>query len=159
MTAEQPATRLERAVHEFVSGEYQTVTLGPSRIEETYAIVPLRTINSLRWAIDPERPAPRPFVSFDPAMKGGRPTINGVRLEASQIAEHVWSDWTEEQLRDGWSLTRGDILTACWFWAEHGGRKWKQRWGPWAKSMFPLLHRGESYDGIDWPPTAMGGAS
>lgn len=151
---DQPnATHLERAIHDHLASEYQKVTLG--RLDETYAIVPVSALNALRWAIDPTRPPPRPFVSFDPAMKGGQPTVNGTRLTVENLVVHVWGGWAEQQLQEGWGLSRHDILTACWFQAENGSRTWKRRWLPWANRVFPLLHRARGAEDvalIDWPP-------
>lgn len=158
MTDEQrPATDLERAVHEFLRAGHPTVTLGRLRDQYTYAVVPITALNMLACAVDPERPAPRPFVAHDPAMKGGQATVNGTRLTVENLVEHVWSGWTEQQLRDGWDLTRGDILVACWFWANHGGRTWKRRWGSWSDEVY-RARSAEDFAAVDWPPTMKDGA-
>lgn len=164
MTDEQnPAvsTRLERAVHEFLRGEYPHVTLGPSRLEVEYAIVPDTAIEALRRAIDPERPTPRPFVSHDPAMKGGSAVLNGTRLTVEAVASVVWDGWDEAKIRrDGWDyLTRGDVLVAAWFMAMHGSRIWRRRWQAWAIEIAVPLSRArtdEDYASIAWPPSRDG---
>jgi uncharacterized protein (DUF433 family) len=163
VNAEQcPATPLERAVHEFLRGEYPTVTLGPSRIEKAYAVVPVSAINTLRWAIDPERPAPRPYIALEPPMKGGRPCIGGTGLLVAMQAEQIWGGWTEEEILSNWPyLTRGDLLVACWYQATNGGRTWRKRWGDWSERMFPLLYRArsdEDFAAIEWPPTLRDGS-
>lgn len=153
MTDDQPpATPLERAVHEFLERDYPTAVIE----RREHAIVPVSALNGLRWAIDPERPSPRPFVSYDPAMRGGRPTLNGTRLDVAMIASIVWQGWDEEKIRrDGWpDLTRLDILTAAWFWGLHGGRTWKRRWGAWANEAHGALHGMDAaaIAAIPWPP-------
>lgn len=150
------ATRLERAVHELLRREYPTFRAGPASLADSYAVVPVNAINALRWATDPANP-PRPFVAIDPGMKGGRPTIGGTGLLVEMIAEQVWGGWPEADFYQGWEyLKRGDILVAAWYQARNGGRTWKKRWGAWAESAYPLLHRArtaEDYALIDWPPS------
>jgi uncharacterized protein (DUF433 family) len=107
---------------------------------------------------DEQRQAPRPFVSHDPAMKSGDATLNGTRLTVESVANCIWDGWDEDAVRrDGWDyLTRADMLVACWYLGAHGSRTWRRRWGRWARSVHPLLHRSDpdDYARIDWPPTA-----
>lgn len=157
MSDEQtPATPLERAVHEFLRGEYPTFDLEPTRVSDTYYVIRSSALNSLQWAIDPNRPAPRPFISHDPAMKSGDATLNGTRLTVETVARCIWDGWDEDRMRSsGWTdLTRADMLVCCWYMGEHGSRTWRTRWQRWARTVHPLLHRSDpDYTAIDWPPT------
>lgn len=160
MTDEQPApaTGLERAVHELLRDAYQTVTLGRDAWD-TYAFVPVAALDALRRAVDPDRPAPRPFVAFDPAMQGGRATIGGTGLTVELMAERIFSGWSETGILSDWDyLTRADLITACWFVGTYGSRTWRRRWGAWAAEAHGPLWRCDAAEiaAIPWPPCVKG---
>lgn len=99
----------------------------------------------------------RPFISIDPAMKCGSPTLNHTRLPAESVARCVWDGWDLAKLQaDGWSyLRRSDVLVCCWFLGRHGSRTWRKRWEPWAKAVQNRLWHASTadYEAAPWPPT------
>ena len=98
---------------------------------------------------------PRPFVSHDPAMKGGSATLNNTRLTVEAVAAFIWDGYPEDDIRRlGWEyLSRHDMLVVAWFLGTHGSRTWRKRWGAWAKDAHRWLNAATSIDACPWPPS------
>lgn len=100
-----------------------------------------------------------PYVSLNPAKRSGQPCINGTRIPTENWAENVWAGDEPEWLASLFSVqghvfTRADVLVACWYMGEHGGRAWQKRWREWARSVHGELWHGR-YDVPD-PPSRDG---
>lgn len=123
-------------------------------------IVPANYLTWLESTLTGEERDPSPFVSIEPGVKSGTPTLNGTRLPVESVAEMVWDGFTLDAIqRDGWREVRlSDALVCCWYMGLHGGRRWRQRWEAWAKQVHPVLwnHSEADYTAVPWPPTAKG---
>ncbi len=76
----------------------------------------------------------RHLVTISPAMKFGEPCIDDRRFTVQQVAEMWWyGNWPLDKLADpSWpNMTRGAVLTCCWYMARYGSRTWRKRWGNW----------------------------
>ena len=74
-------------------------------------------------------------IVFDPGIQmPGPPTIEGHRLGAEFIADIVFAHGFKDA-QDDYELTREELLLACWWAGLWGPRKWKTRWGEWAKAV------------------------
>ena len=75
----------------------------------------------------------RHLITICPGMKFGEPCIDDHRMTAEQVAERWWhrSDTLEEMQKDWPELTRGAVLTCCWYMARYGSRTWRKRWKDW----------------------------
>jgi uncharacterized protein (DUF433 family) len=106
-----------------------------------------------------------PFVSVDPAMRSGQPTINGTRLPVAAIVGMVWAEGVDAAVED-FDLTRADVLVACWYAGEYGlpgnrrslfpMRLWPKHWATWAAEVHQALWSVSSvdYEAIPDPPTS-----
>jgi uncharacterized protein (DUF433 family) len=151
-------THLEAAVRDFLDREHPSVTLG-DMIPTEYAIVPVRALNSLGHALDPESSKPRAHVSIDPGIKSGAPCIAGTRLTAEWMADHIWGGWTLDDILKDWDyLTKADLLVACWYVGTYGSRTWRKRWGAWAEEAHRFLHAKDRQAECPWPPTSQAAA-
>jgi uncharacterized protein (DUF433 family) len=109
-----------------------------------------------------------PFVSIDPAMQFGRPTMNGTRLTVQTLVDYVWHGEELDAIGLDYAVSRADILVACWYAGTYGlpGARpqlfptplWRKRWGVWADSVTNALwHVGAvDYDAIPGPPRRAG---
>lgn len=105
-----------------------------------------------------------PYVSVNPAMRSGQPTINGTRLPVDAVAGMVWAEGVDVAVEE-YDLTRADVLVACWYAGRYGlpgqrealfpVRLWPKRWGAWAAEVGPCLWAVTrvDYDAIPDPPT------
>lgn len=105
----------------------------------------------------------RPFVSVDPAMRFGQPTVNGTRLPVQTLVDYVWAGEDPDVVAEEYDVTRADILVACWFAGTYGlpGRRqqlfptplWRRRWGEWADGVAKALWQTSTvdYDAIAGP--------
>lgn len=111
------------------------------------------------------------YVWIDPARRSGEPCIGGHRLGVDCVVASVW-DSDVENAMDLYSLSRGQVLVACWYagagypvrlhnrrseYKPHKG-PWAKRWGTWATEHHQALWESRSvdYDAIPDPPTAAG---
>lgn len=85
-----------------------------------------------------------------PGRLSGQPAIAGHRLSCALIGDYAQAMPVAEICRM-YSLTRGDVLVACWYLATLGGRGWRKRWGAWvAEYAGPFWHG--DYAAIPDPP-------
>lgn len=91
----------------------------------------------------------RPHVRCDPAQNYGQASVKAVRCEA--IAGMLWAGETLETVADEYSLTRHEVLVACWWIGEFGPWRWRRRWRQWAKAAHAQLWHGR-YETIPDPP-------
>lgn len=93
----------------------------------------------------------RPYVSFDPAVDFGGPTISGASVET--VAGMVWAGDSVDETAGEFGLTRHHVLVACWWIGTHGPWRWRRRWGRWAKTAHAeLWWRHGRYETIPDPP-------
>ena len=126
---------------------------------ERVVILPANTLRWLSEAMTPEEREPYPFVSVNPGMCWGQPCVGSTRLPVEMIAEYVWAGSDMAALSSDWDyLRRGDVLVACWFQAQYGGRRWRKRWGAWARTAGMALWACTTvdYEAVPWPPTEAG---
>lgn len=101
-------------------------------------------------------------VTFTPGTNFGAPSLGGVPLRV--LLPIVWVDGVAVAM-GSYSLTREDVLVACWFAARCGiddvypgfghrtdGRVWKTRWGRWAKEHQTKMWHGV-WNEVPDPPT------
>lgn len=99
----------------------------------------------------------RPHVAVDPGMKFGEPTIGGTGIAVDVVAGMVWAGETVDTVAweysgSGWTVTREQVLVACWFVATHGNsRRWRKRWKAWAEQAHQHMHAGD-WDKVVDPP-------
>lgn len=93
--------------------------------------------------------APRPAVTHDPQVNYGRPLIGPVPTES--VADAVWLGDSAETVADDYSLSRDQVLVACWYEATHGDSDRQPRWGAWATEHADAFHYGH-FDAIPDPP-------
>lgn len=93
------------------------------------------------------------YVWVAPGRLGGKPCIGGHRLSVDQISRYVRGDGGSADAVMGAFpyLTRAQVLTACWYQAVHGSRKWRQRWGRWAHEHGDAMWSGRWNDVPDPP--------
>ena len=93
-----------------------------------------------------------PHVAFAPYMRFGSPTINNTQTAVETIIKRWWcATETLELMLEDFSITRGDLLVACWYMGIYGTGVWKRRWGQWAKdNSADLWH--SRFDTIELPP-------
>lgn len=88
----------------------------------------------------------RPHVRTDPAQRFGRPAIDGVSVDS--IGGAVWN---AEDAATDYGLTRPQVLVACWWLGTYGTKRWRDRFGTWARSVEGEFQY-RRYDVAD-PPT------
>ncbi len=69
----------------------------------------------------------RPHLRVDPGVRFGDPCVRGVSVY--DIAGMLTAGETVAVVADDYSLTRADVLLACWFLGRHGPLEWRERWG------------------------------
>lgn len=147
--------RLARAARQVVADASAGVEVGPLYDRQTYVLVPTSTLTWLTEALSPEQREPRPFVSHDPLVKGGSPTLGGTSLHVEMLAERYWhlGHVYESEILRAYEIRRRDLLVCCWFVATHGARAWRKRWGAWADEVVMTGGwRSDRYDEIALPP-------
>ena len=94
-----------------------------------------------------------PHVRTEPGRRWGGPHINGISVEA--IGGVVLAGESVAAVAEDYSLTRPQILVACWWLATHDGSKaTRQHWADWAQVAAPLLAASRpDYDAIPDPPS------
>ncbi len=106
------------------------------------------------WELVRKTDSGRRFVSIEPAMSSGEPTAGRTGYRAEIVAARWWNGESLEFLQEDLpGLDRGHVLVCCWFMAERGSRRWKKRWGEWAKSVSGNLWHSD-WEGASMPPTA-----
>jgi uncharacterized protein (DUF433 family) len=106
-------------------------------------------------------------VWIDPARLSGEPCCGGTRVPVYMVVAMVWEHGVDEAM-DTWSLTRGQVLCACWYAAAGGPvylwssrtrgllrrhrSPWPSRWRVWAEEHHGLLWH-HAYDDCPDPPT------
>lgn len=105
------------------------------------------------------------FISIDPAMRSGQPTVNNTRLHVQAVADVAWAEGVDVAAEE-YELTRADVLVACWYAGTYGlpGRRrslfpvrlWVKRWGAWADGVHQALWSvaAVDYEAIPDPPLA-----
>lgn len=95
----------------------------------------------------------RHYISILPAIRGGAPCIDLHRITAEQMAAVWWNgEMTVEEVENNWpGISRGALLTCCWYMATYGSRKWRQRWAEWLKVADGELYHSH-YDTCPMPP-------
>lgn len=93
---------------------------------------------------------PRAGISIDPSVLNGEPCLTGRRLPARLVAD-VAGEFGVDEAEHMWSLTRSEVLVACWFAA---GRH--ADWQEWART-FAAQFAGSEWDAIPDPPTPVRG--
>lgn len=93
----------------------------------------------------------RPVVRTAPHLGWGYPTVGTVLTET--VAAAVWAGVPVETVCGRHSLSRGEVLVACWHEARNHP-EYTSRWGEWLAAVEPVLARPEP----DWhlipdPPT------
>jgi uncharacterized protein (DUF433 family) len=84
---------------------------------------------------------PEAYVWVSPGRQAGQPCVGGTRIPTEMVAGYVWEGlWGE--LGPGYELTDRQVLVCCWYEAEFGDKKWRDRWGPWANYASPILWHG-----------------
>ena len=75
----------------------------------------------------------RYYVTIDPGLMCGEPTINHHRITAREIAATWWgTDYSLEFIEANWpGINRVAVLVACWYMGIYGTRTWKKRWKDW----------------------------
>lgn len=145
---------LATAARRIVDEASAPVEVGPRHDRQTYVLVPSFALTWLEEALTPEQREPRPFVSHDPVMCGGTPTLNGTRLHVEMLAERYWhlGHVYEREILDAYEIRRRDLLICRWYVATCGARVWRRRWGQWAHDVaFGPGWRTDRYDEIDLP--------
>lgn len=97
-------------------------------------------------------PTDRPAVEISPSMRFGRPHIKGISTEA--ITGMLMAGESPETVCYEYSLTRHELLVACWFEGTHG--ECRKKWGKWASEVaYPQLAGWEplDVDAMPMPPT------
>lgn len=65
----------------------------------------------------------RDYITIDPAKRGGKPCVRGLRITVYEVLDYLASDMTEEQiLEDFPDLTRADLKACIAFAAERERR-------------------------------------
>lgn len=93
---------------------------------------------------------PLPVITIDPAVRFGRPHIDGISCEA--LAGMVAAGEDVNVVAAEYGRTRGEVLLACWWIGMDGPSRWQKRWRVWAEAAHQRLARGE-YDEIEDPPS------
>lgn len=60
----------------------------------------------------------------------------GTRIPTHMVAEYMWHDGYSD-LTYGYDLTRGQVLVACWYEAEHG--TYRKQWSAWVEEHFTKM--------------------
>ena len=92
----------------------------------------------------------RPVITIDPAVRFGRPQINGTSVEA--IAELVMAGEPVEDVVDELGSTRAVVLTACWWIGLDGPLDYRRLWRNWSNAIHGDLASGQ-YTAIPDPPS------
>lgn len=72
-------------------------------------------------------------IVFDPGIQmPGTPTIEGHRLAAEHMADRMFELGSDAVL-DDYELTYEELITACWWAAHWGPRKFKKAWKEWGE--------------------------
>ena len=95
----------------------------------------------------------RRFVKIEPGVNSGEPTAGMTGIQAEIVAKRWWVGESVEFLQEDFpGVDRGQILVCCWYMATRGTRRWKKRWGEWAKSVEGKLWHSD-WDDAAMPPT------
>lgn len=92
----------------------------------------------------------RPHVRCEPGVRFGQPHVKGISVD--RIVEMVVvGEWNS--LRDDYGLSRGDVLVACWWWADRGRSRDRaaRAWKFWATANFDAMAGGR-WDAVPDPP-------
>lgn len=124
--------------------------------------------------VDVTSQARRPQIAIDPAICSGTPCLAGHRIPVGMIAEVVYEHGVDEAIEQ-LSLTRYEVLVACWYagafgtvllWGDNGlgqfdraayrsdpvSSEWLTRWRAWSQaSSIALWH--SNPDKVTDPPT------
>lgn len=90
------------------------------------------------------------YVWVDPGRMGGQPCINGTRLTVELVAGYYWHHGLDSLL-DAYPLTREQVLVGCWYASRYGRKRWRHRYGDWARNNDMSLWR-HDYDDVVDPP-------
>lgn len=95
-----------------------------------------------------------------PVRKFGEPCISGTRLPAIMIAERYWElgEHLEDEILSAYEITRADVILCCWWLAENGNRRQRQRWREWNREVWRNTreHHGwwsDDFADVPLPPT------
>lgn len=91
------------------------------------------------------------YVWVSPGRKGGEPCVGGSRIPVETIAKYMHSLGLGETLTAYPHITRHAALTACWFAAVHGPKRWRKRWGEWVGEHADEMWAGD-WDSVPDPP-------
>lgn len=109
------------------------------------------------------------FIWIAAGRRSGEPCIGEHGVMVDPVVRTVWAHGVEEALAQWPQLSRGQILTACWYAGAgypvilHGARgeysprnnKWAARWGKWARRWHGYLWSGKT-DVVKDPPGKKG---
>lgn len=96
------------------------------------------------------KPEPRPVVTVDPRVRFGRPQINGISVE--NMAELVLAGEDVDTVCDECSVTRPQVLVACWYIAVYGPPRYRRMWANWLTTVEGPIAHGH-YAAIPDPPS------
>lgn len=99
---------------------------------------------------------PDALVWVDPSRQSGDPCVMGTSVPVDALAEFVWAGDLVDNLAELYSVTRRQVIGACWYMARHGSRTWRERWREWLTAAEPRLWAG-SGDVADPPSRPQGG--
>lgn len=85
-----------------------------------------------------------------PGRLSGQPAIAGHRLSCELIGDYAQAMPVAEICRM-YSLTRGDVLVACWYCARFTGRRYRKLWVGWTEQYADPFWHGD-YAAIPDPP-------
>ena len=89
-------------------------------------------------------------IVYDPGIQmPGTPTIGGHRIAAEQMAAYLYEYGIEEA--NDWDLTHEELITACWWAAKWGPRRYKLAWKEWGEMA--NLHLWYGCINVPLPPT------
>lgn len=92
-----------------------------------------------------------PSVEVTPGYSWGQPRIGNIPVCA--VAGYVWAGEGVDVVAAEYTLTRQQILVACWYAGTYGlpaEPVWRRRWGAWAEAVYMNLIRDED---VADPPT------
>lgn len=96
--------------------------------------------------------ADRPRIIVDPAVRWGRPHLEGTHTATVDVAGMVVAGEPVDVVADEYALTRHQVLLACWHEALNGGIR-RSGWLAWATRAHPLLSDPARAAGVPDPPT------
>ncbi len=100
--------------------------------------------------------ATRPRIIVDPAIRWGRPTLEGTHTATVDAAGMVAGGDPVEVVADEYGLTRHQVLLACWHEAINGD--YQDRWGVWGAGVGHTLAYGGPAE-VDALPDPPGGVA